>query len=1112
MTSPESVGAVSVEIIGDTDRMLKDFRKDFAKAAQDVAGKLQDQFDKTKLKTKVTPELDPKVKGDRPATAPPSKNEPTPPAKAPKAPGLDPLLKAFQQEIQRQTNALAKQLNVVIPVDADTSGLRAELGAELAAVAQQLKVKVPTEPEGKTKYQAELAAQVAEVAARIKAQVPVTPEVDAGAEAKLKAEVAAVAARAKQSVKVEVDVDKDRAGSGLATLGGLLQGIGKSLPFSGLITQTGELASGLGRAGGQATQMGSSLAGSASAAGGPIGIVIGLLATATAGAVALGAAVTFLPPLLSAAAGAAAAIPAALAGAAAAFGAIKLGTLGVGDAISEAFSDKPAGGGGGGGGQNPAARARQIAAAERGVESARRGIASASRSVESAERGLARAEEAVGEAIRRSQKAQEAVNRARKEAREDIDDLGRALRGAVLDEKSAAIAINDALLALNTAKLSGNIPEIQKADIAYQQSLLTLENAKDKTEDLGEAQADATKKGVEGSDKVVAALEAQESAQKGVRDAQDGVIAAQNSLIGAQDGLKSSYDGLKSAQDSLAASQEKMAGGSAGAATKLSKLSANAQKFVGALKALKPAWDEMQQSVQDKLFDGLDKTITKVGKAWIPALRETLGNYATTFNQFLKNLGEGISTPKFVADIQAGAEGARKGLEKIGTSITTSLVPAFGALSAAAAPFLEKLGEEIAGIVTEFSEWVLSAEKNDKLTTFFDQASQALHDIFRTGKLVSKIVVDLIDILIGDDGKKGTQTPLQSFNDSLERLHAFLSTNQASIAGSITSIKNAVIGFLDRVERVKGWTDKLFPPDAETKTRSAGQQIGSALIAGLFAGLGTLNDLVTKWIWDTLIGGDFSLIGNIRRAFGINSPSTVMMEIGVNLVEGLLLGIGAMLGSLRARAGQVKTTVLNALAGAGTWLYQRGRDAVWGAINGINSLASTVRAAAGNIRSWVVNSLASAGSWLYNAGVNTVIGLWNGIASQGAWLYNQLLSWVRANIPGPIKSALGIASPSKVAAALGTQIPAGLALGMDRGAGDVQAAAERIAAAAMPDVGGASLALASDLNAVSQSLTSSAGLEIGIRSGSTGDWLMDGLRKNIEVKYRGDVTRALNTA
>lgn len=69
-------------------------------------------------------------------------------------------------------------------------------------------------------------------------------------------------------------------------------------------------------------------------------------------------------------------------------------------------------------------------------------------------------------------------------------------------------------------------------------------------------------------------------------------------------------------------------------------------------------------------------------------------------------------------------------------------------------------------------------------------------------------------------------------------------------------------------------------------------------------------------------------------------------------------------------------------------------------------------------------------------GANIVSGLWEGIKSRSSWLKNQVKSWCN-NILDTAKEFFGINSPSKVFAdEIGQFLPAGIAVGIDKGAKD----------------------------------------------------------------------------
>lgn len=155
----------------------------------------------------------------------------------------------------------------------------------------------------------------------------------------------------------------------------------------------------------------------------------------------------------------------------------------------------------------------------------------------------------------------------------------------------------------------------------------------------------------------------------------------------------------------------------------------------------------------------------------------------------------------------------------------------------------------------------------------------------------------------------------------------------------------------------------------------------------------------------------------------------------------LELGIAAMIVGVRIAVGILQgwAATISFLIGVFKWFG----NTVWEVFQTVRRLFSdlggTIKSAIGNL-----------GDILYGAGQSVIQGLWNGIKSMGSWFAGNVRNFINNYIPGPVKSFLGISSPSKVMAKLGRWIPAGLAVGMDAGKGMVTDAATRLAIAAMP--------------------------------------------------------------
>lgn len=89
-------------------------------------------------------------------------------------------------------------------------------------------------------------------------------------------------------------------------------------------------------------------------------------------------------------------------------------------------------------------------------------------------------------------------------------------------------------------------------------------------------------------------------------------------------------------------------------------------------------------------------------------------------------------------------------------------------------------------------------------------------------------------------------------------------------------------------ERIEEWQQRL---PAET------YGVGGAFVMGLLDGIVTGLYNIGSWLWEH-IGAP--IINSIKNFFGIHSPSTVMAEIGRNIVQGLLDGISERWNTLRS--------------------------------------------------------------------------------------------------------------------------------------------------------------------------------------------------------------------
>ena len=229
--------------------------------------------------------------------------------------------------------------------------------------------------------------------------------------------------------------------------------------------------------------------------------------------------------------------------------------------------------------------------------------------------------------------------------------------------------------------------------------------------------------------------------------------------------------------------------------------------------------------------------------------------------------------------------------------------------------------------------------------------------------------------------------------------------------------------------------------------------VGVNLVKGLWEGILSAADglitLVTGWVQ--------GLVDTVKALFGIHSPSTVFMAMGVDLILGLIQGIVSMLGALISAAVSLGTQLLTSIIGfvtniangirtgfnnARTWAVTAISNLVSGVVSFfsnlvgrivsfVSNIASSVRSGFNNARSAAVSAISNLVSSVvsffgnlfssissrvssirstiqsgFNAAKQIAISAFQALVSGVVGKIGQLLGHVRA-LPGKIKSGLG---------------------------------------------------------------------------------------------------------
>lgn len=375
-------------------------------------------------------------------------------------------------------------------------------------------------------------------------------------------------------------------------------------------------------------------------------------------------------------------------------------------------------------------------------------------------------------------RAQRDLASAYRDARREVEDLNISLRGDQISEQQAVVNAQKARRDLQRDLATGQIRDqldlqsrlldIQQADqTAVEAHVRTIR----KTQDVGSANT----KGIEGSDRVIAAHEA---------------MAAAAGTTG-------------SASDKAAA--------------EMAKLAPEAREFVQALIDIKPRLTDLKTTVQSKIFAGLSDELHTLVDQDLPGLTDGLGAIGTAWNTNIVALMHalGSNSSKGLLDrILGNTADAQTRF----TKAIDPLVKGVGTLAAAGTDVLPRLADGFTTASKRFEAFITAADNDGRLDKWINDGIDALDHLGNTAINIGKIFNDITQAL-GGDGL------LSKLDEGSQKLHAFLSSDegQAKLKQFFQDAKEQLQQWMPILESLPGllggvldaskaWADVILPP------------------------------------------------------------------------------------------------------------------------------------------------------------------------------------------------------------------------------------------------------------------------------------------------------------
>ena len=338
----------------------------------------------------------------------------------------------------------------------------------------------------------------------------------------------------------------------------------------------------------------------------------------------------------------------------------------------------------------------------------------------------------------------------------------------------------------------------------------------------------------------------------------------------------------------------------------------------------------------------------------------------------------------------------------------------------------------------EFNQAIMQLGMSD----FAVEAASSVSTIEGAVGNLKATIVDGIAGLLTDGGG------MEAITGFINGITSVLQNAGQYIGPAIDGIKTAISGIGEAF-------GKAFTGDQQSAILGFFQRLGPALVglpfqtvsAGVqavslgFQGLITIAGAVTNFFSSTLPGALSSaaswfenLAGTVSGA--LSSALGAVINWGGNVVSAISSAVSSAVNAVGSWFSQIPGRISGALSSALSALKS------WG-----SQMASNAKSAMSKVVSNIASTLRTAISRVTNIGRQIVQGLANGIRSGVSAVINAISSTVSGAISAA-KSALGIASPSKVFFSFGRFVSLGFANGITAGVKYVVKATKTVAAAA----------------------------------------------------------------
>lgn len=355
----------------------------------------------------------------------------------------------------------------------------------------------------------------------------------------------------------------------------------------------------------------------------------------------------------------------------------------------------------------------------------------------------------------------------------------------------------------------------------------------------------------------------------------------------------------------------------------------------------------------------------------------------------------------------------------IDLAAVVAMLPVLGVAILEFCKMVEEVGPSVKETVGKILDGIADLIK-DKGPKFVDAIFEVITEIFKKLEENGASYIDTIFGLLEEFFKKLTDL----IPEVVKLIVTFIMTVLEEVKNNITEITynlimivvGFIVGVLEGViVNIALIIQKVF-------------ELVAAIIDGVATALGSKEN--AEKLRNALINLGKSIVEFVKNFFGIHSPSTVFQEIGWNMIEGLIAGIGDMIAAAGEKIRELGEHLLEKIREKLDAFRQKGTEIMDNVKSGIDNAKESVKTAFNNIIDALKNVDDKVKGFV-DSGKNLILGFKKGI--EDGTIRDQLMTSV-GTVFGAVRDRIaGIFqenSPSKVTFGFGRYVVEGFANGM----------------------------------------------------------------------------------